>query len=48
MEGTKLVTDTLDYESKSREVFCTGRSFFVKKSGPYRIKDPAESSNIAE
>jgi len=46
MEETKLVTDTLAYESKGRGAFCTGRSFFVKGSGLYRIEDPVVSSSI--
>ncbi len=46
MEETKLATDTLDCESRGREAFCMDRSFCESSSGPYRIEDPAMSSNI--
>ena len=46
MEETKLVTDTLDCESRGREAFCMDRSFCVSRSGPCGIEDPATSSNI--
>lgn len=46
MEETKLVTDTLDYESKGRGAFYTHRSSFVRRSGVYRIEDPVMSSSI--
>ena len=44
MDGTKLVTDTLDIRKDyGKQAFCTGKSVIVRLREPYRNENPGES-----
>lgn len=47
MDGSKQIADTIDYESRGRQVYREGRSFFVRGGGPRGNKDPGDSRILA-
>ena len=46
MEGTKSITDTLDFARSGRKACCMGRSSGVSSSGPRSNENPDGSSSV--